>query len=68
MNQKTFARTAGAIFALISFLHFLRLVLGWQPIVNGLIIPAWVSWVALAVSGYLAYRGLNLGKESHKDN
>ena len=62
MNQKTFAVTAGMVFSLVAVLHALRLLLGWEAVIGGWNVPLWLSWVALAVSGYLAYTAFNLGK------
>ena len=55
MNQKTFALTTGVVFSLVALLHALRLLLGWDAVIGGWSVPMWLSWVALAVSGYLAY-------------
>ncbi|MBI2819781.1 MAG: hypothetical protein HYX73_07365 [Acidobacteria bacterium] len=64
MSQKTFLLTVAVLFSLIGLLHLLRLVFGWEAIVGGLIVPMWISWVAILVTGYLAYEGLRLGKRS----
>jgi len=62
MNQKTFALTAGAIFLLVAALHALRLLCGWDAVIGGRHVPLWVSWAALAVSGYLAYSAFRVGR------
>lgn len=67
MNQKNFSLTAGVLFLIIAFLHLLRIALGWHAVIGGVVIPLWASWLALFVAGYLAYQGINLGKESHKN-
>ncbi len=64
MNQKTFTVTVGVVFSLIAALHALRLLLRWEAVIGGWTVPFWLSWVALAVSGYLAYTAFNLGKRS----
>lgn len=46
---------AVAIFILVAIAHFLRLVFGWEVTVNSLVIPMWVSVLALLIAGALAY-------------
>ena len=60
MNQKTFASTAGVVFSLVAVLHALRLLLGWDAVIGGWHAPLWLSWLALAVAGYLAYTAFNV--------
>ena len=55
MNQKTFVATAGVVFSLVAVLHALRLLLKWDAVIGGWSVPMWLSWVALALAGYLAY-------------
>jgi hypothetical protein len=62
MSQKTYLKTAGAIFLIIAVLHLLRLVLGWSTVFEGWSVPQWPSAVALVVAGYLAYEGFRLSK------
>ena len=60
MNQKTFVVTAGVVFSLVAVLHALRLLLGWDAVIGGWHVPMWLSWLALAVAGYLAYTAFKL--------
>ncbi|MBI4489032.1 MAG: hypothetical protein HY694_08090 [Deltaproteobacteria bacterium] len=62
MSKKTFAFTAGAIFALIALLHLLRIVFGWHAEIGGWEVPTWISWVAVIIAAYLGYEGIRLGK------
>lgn len=62
MSQKTFTLTAGAIFSLVTLLHALRLLLGWEAVIGGWQVPLWVSWVGIAVAGSLGYTAFTLGK------
>jgi uncharacterized membrane protein len=62
MSQTAYLKAAAFIFLVIAALHLLRLVLGWQAVFEGWIVPQWVSAVALAVVGYLAYEGFRLSK------
>ncbi len=63
MNQKTFLKTTGAIFAVIGALHVLRLLLGWEAVIGGWDVPQWVSGLAAALAGYLSYTAFTLAKE-----
>ena len=58
MKTKTFFKVAGIIFLLIASLHLLRAVLGWDILINSVVIPMWVSWVVVVIAGFLAYAGL----------
>ena len=62
MKQKTFIQVAGLIFSVIALLHGLRLLLGWHAVIGAWQVPAWVSWLALAASGYLASTAFRCGK------
>lgn len=55
MDQKTFFQVTGIIFTVIAVLHLLRLVLGWEVLLGGLVVPVWVSFVGVAIAAYLAY-------------
>ncbi|HEY3306755.1 MAG TPA: hypothetical protein VGL70_24810 [Candidatus Binatia bacterium] len=62
MSRKAYLKTAGVIFLTIAALHLLRLLLGWEAVFEGWVVPHWVSVVALVVSGYLAYEGFKLSR------
>ena len=64
MSQKTFLRLATAIFALVALGHVLRIALGASVAIQGVVIPMWVSWIALVVAGFLAYEGFQLARRS----
>lgn len=53
-EMKPFTSLAVVIFAIISLIHILRIVLGWNAVVNGTSIPIWASIVAAVVFGLLA--------------
>jgi hypothetical protein len=58
MNAASYARLAGAIFAIIALLQLGRAVIGLPVVVGGTSIPAWGSWIAFVVTGGLAWLGL----------
>lgn len=62
MKQRNFSLVTGVIFAIIFILHLFRIILAWQAEIAGWTVPIWLSWIALIVSGYLAYTGLRLSK------
>lgn len=63
MNQRTYSIVTGLIFLVIAFLHLLRLVFGWEAVIAGRPMPAWLSLGGLIIAGYLAYAGLSLGRQ-----
>jgi len=62
---KPFTTIAIVIFSLVAVLHVLRLIFGWEAVINGLVMPMWVSAVGIIVAGGLAvmvWREAKLGK------
>lgn len=45
---------AVVVFSLIALLQLLRVVLGWEVTIHGVVVPMWVSFSACAVAGGLA--------------
>ena len=64
MSQKTFSLAVGLIFLLIAVMHFLRLALKWEVVLNGWSVPMWVSAVAIVIAAYLAFEGLKPKRRS----
>ena len=52
--MKPFITIAIVIFSLVAVLHVLRLIFGWQAVIDGLVIPMWASVVGLIIAGGLA--------------
>lgn len=52
--NKPFTVAAVVVFALVSLLQLLRLVLGWAVTIDRLSIPLWVSAIAFLVAAALA--------------
>ena len=52
--MKPFTTTAVVIFALIAVMQLLRFILSWEVIVNGVIVPVWVSGIAFVIAAGLA--------------
>jgi hypothetical protein len=53
--MKPFTTIAFVIFNLIALLHLLRLIFGWEVIVNGVTVPMWLSIPGCLVAGGLAF-------------
>jgi len=60
--MKPFTMIAVAIFTLMTIVHLLRLLLGWEVVVTGYVIPVWWSAIGLVVAGGLA---LMVWREAH---
>jgi len=53
MSHQDYSLTAGIVFLAVFVLHGLRIFYGWDAAIH-----VWASWIALVVSGYLSYTGL----------
>jgi NAD/NADP transhydrogenase beta subunit len=63
MNASSYARLAGAVFAVIALLQLARALAGWPVItVGGATMPVWPSWIAFVVAGALAWLGLTASR------
>jgi len=64
MSSKTYFSVTVAFFAIIFILHLARIFTGWEASIGGWMLPQWISWVAVVISGFLAYFGFNLIKRN----
>jgi len=53
--MKPFTVIAIVVFALVSILHLVRFLLGWEVIVNTVVIPMWLSLLGFVIAGGLAF-------------
>jgi hypothetical protein len=53
--MKSFSVIAIVVFALVSILHLVRFLLGWEVIVNTVVIPMWLSLLGFVIVGGLAF-------------
>ena len=60
MTQQAFTRMAGVLFMGIALLHLLRVIFGWEAVINGWSVPHGVSWIAVLVFGGLASAAFKL--------
>lgn len=61
MTQKTFSLIAGIIFTIVALVHVARLAQGWDILIDGWLVPMWVSWIGLIIPGILGLYGLKYG-------
>jgi len=61
MNATSYARLAGAVFAVVALLQLARALAGWSVAFEGTAIPVWASWIACVVAGALAWLGVTVG-------
>jgi hypothetical protein len=55
MKSTNFAlRIAGIIFFLVAILHLLRIITGAPVLVSGWLLPIWVNWMGLILTGFLS--------------
>ena len=60
--MKPFTTVAVVVFSLVALLQLLRVTLGWEVSVGGVIIPYWASLIACVVAATLAFM---LWRETH---
>jgi hypothetical protein len=53
--MKPFSTIAVAVFFILSVAHLLRLFFRWEVIVNGFVVPQWVSVPGFVLAGALAF-------------
>lgn len=52
--MKPFTTLATILFALMALAHAYRLATGCEVVVNGTVVPMWLSWVGLVAAAGLA--------------
>jgi hypothetical protein len=63
MSHQTFCLNTAVLFLLIALLHAIRLLRGWHVTIEGIVVPIWISWIALVIAAYLAYEGFRLARK-----
>jgi len=61
MKCKDYAVMAAAIFLVVGLMHLSRLIMDWNVILGGWMIPQWVSIVGAIVALWLSYQGFVQG-------
>jgi hypothetical protein len=52
--MKNYIAISGSIFDIVAFAHLLRIIDGWEVIVNGQAVPMTISYMAFVATGLLA--------------
>lgn len=52
--MKPFTTLALAVFVVVAGLDFLRILMGWEVVIGGVMIPMWASYLGLLLAGGLA--------------
>ena len=58
--MRAYLQTSGAVFGVIAVVHLLRLLWHWPIDLAGQLVPLWVSWLGLVLSGALSIWALRL--------
>jgi hypothetical protein len=66
MSRRAYLLVTAIIFSLVALLHLARIVFGWSAVIGGWSVPMWLSWIALVVTGVLAYFGFSLATQSSR--
>jgi hypothetical protein len=66
MPRRAYLLITAVIFALVALLHLARIGFGWSAVLAGRSVPMWLSWVALVVTGALAYFEFSLATQSSR--
>jgi hypothetical protein len=53
--MKPFTTAAVVVFSFVALLQLLRVVLGWDVTINGILIAPWASVIACVVAATLAF-------------
>jgi len=52
--MKNYIAISGSIFAIVAFTHLIRIIDGWEVVINGQAVPMVVSYLAFVATGVLA--------------
>ena len=66
MSRRAYLLITAVIFSLVALLHLVRIIFGWSFVLGSWSVPMWLSWVALIVTGALAYFGFSLAKQASR--
>ncbi len=55
MHKKTYYVLIGIILGIVSLAHLARAIWGVSVVIDGWMIPIWLSWVGFVVAGYISY-------------
>ncbi|MBI4120711.1 MAG: hypothetical protein HY457_00425 [Parcubacteria group bacterium] len=59
MKQNDYFILVGLVFVIVFTLHAFRIGYGWEATLAGWDIPMWVSWLAVIITGVLAFQSFS---------
>ena len=60
MKQKTFNKTVAGVLFFAGGLHLARVIMGWDMVVEGFLVPVWASLLVAIIVLPLAYKALRI--------
>lgn len=54
-SERKLLMLAGFVFLVVTVVHLLRLALAWNLALGAFEVPLWLSWLGVAIAGYLSY-------------
>jgi hypothetical protein len=64
MTKNNFVSIAAFVFLGVGIIHGLRLMYDWGVMVGQVVVPMWVSWVAVLLCAYLTFQGFKMARHS----
>ena len=61
MSKKQYCVVSGTLFSLVAIAHLLRVVFDISVQLNQFVVPLFVSWIGIIVTGTLAFWAFRLG-------
>ncbi len=55
MSMKPYTALAVAVFAIVAVVHLLRILMGWEVLIQGAAVPMSASYLGLIIAGGLAF-------------
>ena len=66
LSAKTYILITGMIVFIVGLVHLIRLLSGWMVVIDGWVVPMWVSIVGVLGTWYLAYNAWHLTQKGKK--
>lgn len=66
IRERTMLRIIGTLFAIVALLHWARIALGLSIHIGDILVPVWLSWIAVLVTTYLSYLSFHFSLSRRK--
>ncbi|MBT6034666.1 MAG: hypothetical protein HOJ15_00320 [Candidatus Jacksonbacteria bacterium] len=63
MSKKVTLKLAATLLTFAALLHLVRVLAGWDMVINGWLLPVWVSILVVLLAGYLGFRVCTMEKK-----